>query len=209
MKNLTLKNAKVSIPLREAPTASAVMTGLLAGNCEGDITNCHVSGKVTGSYQTGGLAGSIGHYTDSGEEEFFARVTDCTANVSVTGDSEIGAFAGTLHGAFISGCKAEGEVIAASGEIYGAPRSVGGFCGFSVEGQVDNCEASVYVKTLLPSEWVGAFMGYNQGLIKNSRYNLDKAPYWDAVDVIYNGAASEVTAFSENVKPVTPKEDAK
>lgn len=204
VKNLTLENASVSTPVTVPPAAAEVATGLLAGRCMGQVSDCHVSGKVIGSYQTGGLAGIIGNYQD-GDEASFARVTNCTAKVSVAGDSELGAFAGSLHGAILSDCKADGEVIALSGQIYGAPRAIGGFCGFSVEGRVENCEASVYVKTMLPAEWVGAFMGYNQGAIINSRYNLDKAPNWEPVDVIYQNATSEVTAFSINVKPLTPK----
>ncbi|MDF3003703.1 MAG: hypothetical protein K0S22_175 [Oscillospiraceae bacterium] len=204
VKNLTLESASVSTPVTVPPAAAEVATGLLAGRCMGQVSDCHVSGKVIGNYQTGGLAGKIGNY-QNGEEASFARVTNCTVKVSVAGDSELGAFAGSLHGAILSGCKAEGEVIAVSGQIYGAPRAIGGFCGFSVEGSVENCEASVYVKTMVPAEWVGAFMGYNQGAIINSRYNLDKAPNWEPVDVIYQNAASEVTAFSINVKPLTPK----
>ncbi|KAF5032475.1 The GLUG motif protein [anaerobic digester metagenome] len=201
--NLTLENASVSTPVTSPPAASEVATGLLAGRCMGRVSDCHVSGKVTGNYQTGGFAGIIGNYQD-GDEASFARVTGCTAQVSVAGDSELGGFAGSLHGAVLSDCKAEGEVLAVSGQIYGAPRAIGGFCGFSVEGRVENCDASVYVKTLLPAEWVGAFMGYNQGSITNSRYNLDKAPYWEPVDVVYRNAVSEVTAYSANVKPLSP-----
>ncbi len=203
VQNLTLENASVSTPVVLPPAASEVATGLLAGICTGQVSNCHVSGKVTGSYQTGGFAGVIGNYSD-GDESAFARITDCTAQVSVAGDSELGGFAGTLHGAILTGCKVEGEVLAVSGQLYGAPRAIGGFAGFSVEGRVHNCEASTYVKTMLSSEWVGAFMGYNQGSITGSRYNLDKAPYWDPVDAIYNNAPSEVDAYSANVKPLKP-----
>lgn len=203
VKNLTLENASVSTPVTSPPAAAQVATGLLAGRCMGRASGCHVSGKVIGSYQTGGLAGIIGNYQDGGEASF-ARVSGCTAKASVAGDSELGGFAGSLHGAILSGCTAEGEVIAVSGQIYGAPRAIGGFCGFSVEGRVENCEASVYVRTMLPAEWVGAFMGYNQGAITDSRYNLDKAPDWKPVDVIYQNAVSDVTAFSANVKPLSP-----
>ncbi|WMJ83494.1 GLUG motif-containing protein [Oscillospiraceae bacterium LTW-04] len=203
VQNLTLENASVSTPVTAPPAAGEVATGLLAGRCMGQVSDCHVSGKVVGYYKTGGFAGFIGNY-QHGDEASFARVTNCTAKVSVAGDSELGGFAGSLHGAILSDCTVEGDVVAVSGQIYGAPRAIGGFCGFSVEGRVENCEASVYVKTMLPAEWVGAFMGYNQGAIINSRYNLDKAPYWEPVDVIYNNAISEVTAFSSNVKPLCP-----
>ncbi len=203
VQNLTLEEASVRTPLTALPAAAEVATGLLAGRCMGQVLDCHVSGKVVGSYQTGGFAGVIGNY-QNGDEAAFARVSGCTARVSAAGDSELGGFAGSLHGAILSGCQAQGEVIAVSGQIYGAPRAIGGFCGFSVAGQVADCEASVYVKTELPADWVGAFMGYNQGSITNSRYNLDKAPYWEPVDVIYQNAVSEVTAFSANVKPLSP-----
>lgn len=176
VQHLTLENASVSTPVATLPAAAEVATGLLAGRCMGQVSDCHVSGRVAGSYQTGGFAGVIGNYAD-GNEASFARVTDCTARVSLAGDSELGGFAGTLHGAVISRCKAEGEVITVSGQLYGAPRAIGGFCGFSVEGRADDCDASVYVKTTQPNMWVGAFIGYNQGSVTNSRYNLDKAPY--------------------------------
>ncbi|HWP51989.1 MAG TPA: hypothetical protein VN626_09880 [Clostridia bacterium] len=204
VRSLTLENASVGTPVTAPPAVAEVGTGLLAGNCMGQVSDCHVSGKVVGSYQTGGFAGAIGNY-QRGDEAGFARVTRCTASVSVAGDSEIGGFAGNLHGAILTECKAEGEVLVVSSQIYDAPRAIGGFCGFSVAGQVADCEASVYVKTMISAEWVGAFMGYNQGSITNSRYNLDKAPNWQPVDVIYQNAVSEVSAFSVNVKPLAPQ----
>lgn len=201
VKNLTLENAFVSTPVTALPAAAEISTGLLAGQCMGQVSDCLVSGSVAGSYQTGGFAGVIGNYAD-GDPASFARVTGCTAKVSVAGDSELGGFAGTLHGAIVSGCKAEGEVITVSSQLYGAPRAVGGFCGFSVEGRIDGCDTSVYVQTTQPNTWVGAFVGYNQGSATGSRYNLDKAPYLKPVGFIYQNAVSEVTAYSANVKPL-------
>ncbi len=202
VQNLTLENAFVSTPVTALPAAAGISTGLLAGHCMGQVSDCHVSGRVAGSYQTGGFAGVIGNYAD-GDPAFFARVTGCTASVRVAGDSELGGFAGTLHGAIVSDCKAEGEVMTVSSQLYGAPRAVGGFCGFSVEGQIDGCDASVDVQTAQPGTWVGAFIGYNQGSVTGSRYNLDKAPYLKPVGFVYQNAASEVSAYSANVKPLS------
>lgn len=203
VQNLTLENAFVSTPATTLPAAAGISTGLLAGHCMGQVSDCHVSGRVAGSYQTGGFAGVIGNYAD-GNPAFFARVTGCTAKVSTAGDSELGGFAGTLHGAIVSGCKAEGEVITVSSQLYGTPRAIGGFCGFSVEGQIDGCDASVDVQTTQPGTWVGAFIGYNQGRVTGSRYNLDKAPYLKPVGFIYQNAVSEIAAYSMNVKSLKP-----
>lgn len=203
VQGLTLENASVSTPVTVLPAAAELATGLLAGRCMGRVSDCHVSGRVAGGYQTGGFAGVIGNY-ENGDTARFARVTGCTASVSAAGDSELGGFAGTLHGAFVSDCRAEGEVIAVSGQLYGAPRAIGGFCGFSVEGYIEGCDASATVQTVLPGTWVGAFIGYNQGGVAASRYNLDKAPYLKAVGYTHPNAAGEITAYSSNVKPLGP-----
>lgn len=205
VQHLTLENAAVSTPVSEPPAASQVATGLLAGSCMGQVSDCHVSGKVAGSYQTGGLAGIIGNFSNRGAEASTARVTGCTATVSVAGDSELGGFVGALRGAVISDCRAGGEVVAVSKQLFGVPKAIGGFCGFSVAGQVVNCDASVYVSTKFSAEWIGAFMGCNQGAVTGSRYNLDKAPIWEAVGATPNGALYEVTPYSTNVKPITPQ----
>lgn len=210
VKNLILENARISPKALDSGAPNyLVNAGLLAGSCAGTIDNCHVSGSVWGGYCVGGIAGSIGNYDLYENEDFFATVTNCTANAQITGESEIGVFAGSLHGAKITDCSAQGEVTAVSGSLYDAPRAIGGFAGFSVEGIITDCNSDCYIKTMVPSHWVGAFMGYNQGKIYSSRYNLDKAPYWESVDVIYQNAISQVSAYSRNVTPINKASSAK
>lgn len=201
VQGLTLQNASVRAPVTAPPAAATLATGLLAGACMGEVSDCHVSGQVAGSYQTGGFAGVVGNYAD-GDPARFARVTGCTVKVSAAGDSELGGFAGAINGAILSDCRAEGDIIAVSGKIYGAPRAIGGFCGFSVEGQIDGCDVSVSVETALPGSWIGAFIGYNQGSVTDSRYNLDKAPYLKPAGYNHPISSSDIAAYSVNVKPL-------
>ena len=69
----------------------------------------------------------------------------------------------------------------------GLPTAIGGFIGFSVQGTVINCESSVYISTMVSSNWVGAFAGYVQSFrAENCIYDEQKAPGWEVVDVVYN-----------------------
>ena len=69
----------------------------------------------------------------------------------------------------------------------GLPTAIGGFIGFSVQGTVIDCESSVYISTMVSSNWVGAFAGYVQSFqAENCIYDEQKAPRWEVVDVVYN-----------------------
>lgn len=187
--NLNLENCSVALTVPIHLTAGQSCGGL-AGQCYGTITDCRVSGTVTGDYQVGGLVGLAA---------WLSKISECGVNVSVTGEAEIGAFAGSMNNCTISRCTAEGEVTAVSGTAYERPRGIGGFSGFNVIGSIDNCQSSVFVKTTVPSEWVGGFIGYNQGIVTNSRYDIDKTASWDAVDVEYgNNSYADVAGVSRS-----------
>jgi hypothetical protein len=192
VRNLRLENCTVTSPSRWVPSASSMSTGLLAGLCSGQIENCRAYGLVTGYYAAGGLVGTL-----AGGQDRPSSVTGCLVDASVTGHTEIGVLAGAIHRAKINNCAALGEVIAAASDDGAMPQAVGGFVGHSVEADVADCVSSCYVKTMVPSIWVGAFMAYNQGRIFDCLYDIGKAPGWEAVDVVYGGGggATGVTAI--------------
>ena len=112
--------------------------GGLAGQSYGTIENCHVSGKVEGTYLTGGLCG--GNF-DSG------NILLCSADTVVNGDEGAGGLCGGSSGT-ISESYCISEV---TGDI-----KVGGFCGIA-GGTVEKC----YSKGLVyGSAGVGGLCGY-------------------------------------------------
>lgn len=200
VKNLALERCTVTSPAGWVPNASGMATGLLAGLCSGSIRNCRAAGTVTGFYSVGGLVGSI----YGPEVDRPAAVERCIVDAAVTGHTEIGVFAGSIHEAAITDCAALGEVCAAASDDGSMPHAAGGFVGHSVEAAVSGCVSSCVVKTMVPSEWVGAFMAYNQGEIQNCLYDAEKAPGWEPVDVIYGGAGR-----TAGVSAVSSKEAAR
>lgn len=178
VRNLNLRNVDII-----APYESSYSAGGLAGTCFGSIDHCTVSGRVDGSYQVGGMVGVAG---------WNSVFTNCAADMNVLGDSEIGGFAGTAHYTHILDCTARGEVTAAYNDIYDCPRGIGGFAGFSVEGTIENCTSLMQVKTNISSDWVGGFIGYNQGTITNCTYASDITANWEAVDVSYHKTPSDI-----------------
>ena len=114
-----------------------------------------------------------------------------TASVTVSGYGEVGAFAGSFCDGVLEDCTASGQVRAVPAQDAAAydelPTAIGGFIGFSVQGTVINCESSVYISTMVSSNWVGAFAGYVQSFrAENCIYDEQKAPGWEVVDVVYN-----------------------
>ena len=178
VKNLNLKDCVVTSPCRyDAEYGSA---GLLAGSCNGTLESVSVEGTVEGGCEVGGVAGQIGGNANS-----------CTASVTVSGYGEVGAFAGSFCYGVLEDCTASGQVRAVPAQdaaaYDGLPTAIGGFIGFSVQGTVINCESSVYISTMVSSNWVGAFAGYVQSFrAENCIYDEQKAPGWEVVDVVYN-----------------------
>jgi hypothetical protein len=195
--NLNLENCNISLTM-----VSAIMgeksTGGLAGQCYGSISNCTVTGTVTGGYDVGGFVGMAG---------WLSNITECRVNASVTGEAEVGAFAGSVNNSTIVKSYAEGEVIAVAGVSYENPRGIGGFAGFNVIGTIEECQSSVFVKTTMLSEWVGGFMGYNQGEISHCLYDIDKTSNWDAVDVKYGNSISDIKGVSKSELTLQRKEN--
>jgi hypothetical protein len=65
--------------------------GILAGESTGHITNCYVTGNVTGVSYVGGLVGSV--YGSTFEES----ISDCTANVVLSGNDNVHNIANAHH----------------------------------------------------------------------------------------------------------------
>jgi hypothetical protein len=53
------------------------------------------------------------------------------------------------------------------------------------------------VKTAVPANWVGGFMGYNQGEIIGCAYDKSRNANWEAVDVILYDAPSDVVDIAD------------
>ncbi|WAI01767.1 PEGA domain-containing protein [Methanogenium organophilum] len=118
--------------------------GVLAGYAgQITITNCSVSGSITGANQLGGLVG----YINSG------TLTNCSADVDVTGGSEIGGLVGRPGSCNFLNCYATGDVSSSSS----SSNSIGGFAGWAYNSNMVNCYAMGDVTASGSS--VGGFAG--------------------------------------------------
>jgi hypothetical protein len=75
--NLTIKDAYI---------VGHERVGALAGDSYGHITNCHVTGNVTGVYSVGGLVGLVNIPCFTALEDY---VSDCSADVILSGNDEV------------------------------------------------------------------------------------------------------------------------
>ena len=178
VKNLNLVDCVVTSPCESTGKYGAA--GLLAGNCDGILENISVQGTVSGGLDVGGMVGTMG-----------GSAVGCTADVTVSGFQNVGGFAGDLSYGYLQDCTATGQVIAVPMQNSSAadelPSGIGGLFGFSVQCTVEDCTASAYLSTEVASKWVGAFAGFVQRLeAERCRYDLEKTPGWECVDVVNN-----------------------
>ena len=139
------------------------------------ISNCYSVGNVSsegstsdyGSYDVGGFAGWGENITWSYSTGDVTAGAGAVAGAN-SGAKEIGGFIGETYTS-ISGCYSHGDVTAASGpllDIANASTDIGGFVGWIQTG------AGVYhsyaTGSVLGSQNVGGFAGYNMGTITNS-----------------------------------------
>jgi hypothetical protein len=123
--------------------------GGLAARCAGILTNCHVTGTVSGARYVGGLVGWFnGNLLAPGPTQW-GIMTYCSAAVMVNGTSEVGGLIGHDYGTRITSCYASGDVSGSS--------SVGGLMGFSQNSVISNCYAAGAIKG---SDSVGGLIGY-------------------------------------------------
>jgi len=121
--------------------------GAVAAINYGTISNCSVSGTVTGRQIVGGLVGC---------NESTGVISDCysTATCSYNGGKHYGGLAGENHG-FIKLCYARGAVVVAGGD------TAGGLVGLNYsDGSISNCYSTGAVSA---SSLVGGLVGSNVG----------------------------------------------
>lgn len=123
-----LKNAEINnVILENIQVTARDYAGSLAGKAENeDITNCSVSGNLSGRYYNGGLAGEIISETS---------VLNCETDVVVLGVEYAGGMIGQSTSSEITGCFAAGDV-----ETTG--NYVGGLVAYTVATDVLRCSAT-------------------------------------------------------------------
>ncbi|MCK4628655.1 MAG: hypothetical protein KAT56_06600, partial [Sedimentisphaerales bacterium] len=151
IKNLGLENINIT------GGTSYRLGGLCGYNYYGTITNCYVTGSVTGGGYLGGLCGSNNCGT----------ISNCYAASSVTGGSDshaLGGLCGFNTGTIIS-CYAAGSVIGGDDSGY-----LGGLCGYNYYGgTITNCytTGSVNSGMGMGSWYLGGLCGRNSGTVTN------------------------------------------
>ncbi|MDL2273396.1 S-layer homology domain-containing protein [Oscillospiraceae bacterium OttesenSCG-928-G22] len=185
-RNLTLRNVSVT-------GGNRGFVGGLAGvkGSAGAVTDCHVTGTVTGGIYVGGLAGDVAGGTVSnchttvtvtggagasagGLVGFHAggTVLNCYATGDATGgtNARVGGLVGNLDGGSVLNCYATGD--AAGGDNA----QVGGLVGDLKDGSVINCYATGDAEGGA-SAYVGGLVGYIAagGTVTNGYWNSDAA----------------------------------
>ena len=95
VKNVVLKDVQI-----ESDNQYGYVGGV-AGNSDGDIENCSVSGSVSSRYTAGGVVG----------QQFGGSITLCGSSATVKGTGEVGGVAGkTDNSATLTACYATGNV---------------------------------------------------------------------------------------------------
>ena len=136
IKNLGLENVDVS---------GNSHTGGLVGLHTGNITNCFVSGSISGQENVGGLAGTGSNFTS------------CYATGDVSGYSNVGGLVGSESG-FISGSYA-------SNTVTGINKNIGGLVGKAESHVILNCYTDGVVNST--GMYTGGITG-SGGEIRNS-----------------------------------------
>ena len=141
---------------------SSGFAGGVAGNSDGTIENCSVSGSVSGTVYVGGVVGN----------QWFGSITGCSSSATVKGMGDVGGVAGeTNAGATLTACYATGNVTL---EINSQKiLSGGGLVGFCGGSGILACYAMGNVTSTGSSTGkvrIGGFLGEN--------YTTVTACYW-------------------------------
>lgn len=124
--------------------------GLVGQNDYGEITNCFVSGKVSGVNQVGGLEGNAN----------FNNVSKCFTNVAIIGTGDVGGFSGNNNIGTITNSYSIGSVVGES--------NVGGFIGYNNGSHILTSYSTCGVTG---STTTGGFSGrYNSWLNTNNNF---------------------------------------
>ncbi|RCX17158.1 putative repeat protein (TIGR02543 family) [Anaerobacterium chartisolvens] len=161
IENLNCSNLQNSVGLFGESAYGSVLTGInlvnitvqgndnvggLVGSCNGSVSNCHVSGSVSGIKYVGGVAG------------FSTRTMYSSSSAAVSGTTDVGGLVG-YNGYEINYCYNTGSI---TGDT-----NVGGLTGHNIGGIVEN---SYNTGNVSGSSYVGGLIGLNKKLVRYS-YN--------------------------------------
>ena len=167
VKNLTVeyKNITVGDGVKAA--------GAIAGRNYGTITNCAVSGDISGRYHIGGIIGwyysviesSSASGNVSGENwvggiagENRLSINNCQSKANVYGNRNTGGAVGYDGNGFVKLSSATGNVSKNSSYTTDEPYYVGGLIGYASGSKVDRCLTSNAVSG---GSYVGGMVGYD------------------------------------------------
>jgi len=119
--------------------------GGIAGENNGTITNCYVTGNVEGNNQVGGIVGTQGRTPSSN-----IILENCFAEVIVVGNGTVGGIIGGILGGVVKNCYAMGNVTGV--------QDVGGVAGHNNDGRLENCYSTNDVSGV---ENIGGVIGTN------------------------------------------------
>ena len=139
-----------NLGLEDVNIVGKALFGGLCGRNDGTISNCYVTGSITGGDYSESLGGLCGFNK--------GIISNCYATVSVTGEEALGSLCGDNRGT-ISNCYATGNV---TGQLW----EIGGLCGKN-GGTISNCYATGNINGEEDSEYIGGLCGFNEGAISN------------------------------------------
>ena len=141
IKNLGLENVNVT-----GGTGSDALGGLVGRNYYGSISNCYVTGSVSGERYLGGLVGG----------NSYGNISGCYSTGSISGNGYLGGLSGRIYYGSISNCYATGTVSGREESQY-----LGGLVGCDWYGNISNCYATGSVSGGDISENLGGLIGAN------------------------------------------------
>ncbi len=181
--DITLINSTVSMNGAAGYNYTGSLVGLSMG---GTITNCNVTGSITGNAPIGGLVG-LAVATPT-------HISNCNVNIIASGSNSIGGIIGKLHTGTITDCHVTGSISGPScGGVAGMTKqdtlvsgcnvtnilitcntNSGGLVGSIYGGNVINCNVT---GTIYGNSYIGGIVGFvNDGdytYIKNSNTDID------------------------------------
>lgn len=135
------------IIMENAMVVGQTFCGILVGYCQGTVTDCSVSGSVSGWSSTGGLVGILVN----------GVMENCSSSAGVLAHSISGGLIGNLSGSSVVNCTNRGTV-------YGNLEHAGGLVGRMTGGSLSGCmsKGAVY-----GSSYVGGLVGTSEGNVKS------------------------------------------
>ena len=103
VKNVVLENVQITSDYQYA------YVGGVAGNNNGAIENCSVSGSVSGNSNSDGTSNCVGGVVG---QQYGGTITECSSSAIVDGTNEVGGVAGQTANATLTACYATGDVTA-------------------------------------------------------------------------------------------------